>query len=67
MAARLRLMRFLSKRFTAAVFRSAHQSKPLRAPTELNNQFGDGAAAQRSWVPLPPGRRRWRPAMDPGP
>lgn len=30
---RLRLMRFLSKRFTAGVFRSAHQSKPLRART----------------------------------
>lgn len=32
-AARLRLMRFLSKRFTAGVFRNAHQSQLLRAPT----------------------------------
>lgn len=43
-AARLRLMRFLSKRFTAGVFRNTHQSQRLRARTLLNSPFGDGAS-----------------------
>lgn len=48
----LRLMRFLSKRFTAGVFRNAHQSQLRRAQTAAKQSFWETRLAAAFWVRL---------------
>lgn len=48
----LRLMRFLSKRFTAGVFRNAHQSQLRRAQTAAKQSFWERRLAAAFWVRL---------------